>query len=119
MADRSEGVQAEAVETLGELGGQSVGPALARIVRTHPSHRIREEGVQALAEVDPAVAGRLLEQIIDDRASSLEVQLRAVQALEELPRAMALPLLVRAAREHPSAEVREQAREVLEDVRGR
>ncbi|MEM6796764.1 MAG: HEAT repeat domain-containing protein [Acidobacteriota bacterium] len=118
-------VQEEALEALEDMGhwGEEAAVALApdvevlltRVVRDHPRADLREEAVSSLAELLDDEALPLLREIVF-QDESLEVQEEALDAVAELSGAE--DFLIETARDHPHAELREEAVEYLAERSG-
>ena len=112
--DRDADVQAEAAETLGEIGGAAAVAELRKLAESHADERIRAEAIESLGEsgAPSAETAALLKRLaLADRSHS--VQGKAMETLEGLPGGAGIAALIDLARDHPDAEARRQALETL------
>jgi HEAT repeat protein len=119
-----EEVQAQAIETIGDLSAQSVHPVILELALSGRSPRIRREALEsigeAVAKIDDAQAldraQRTIERAIFDDPDS-GVRADALDALDELPDERALPALRDVIARHPDARVRREAEEHMRERR--
>src|SRR6266516_2423173 len=110
-------VQQEAVEALGHLGSPQALAPLAYLARAQPNAEVRDEAVEQYARsaAPESALVLLVDRLAND--SSSDVQVEAVERLADLPDGLGIPALRKAARSHPSRQVRAEARRRLEDYR--
>ena len=107
-------VQQEAVEALGHLDSPQAVAPLARLARTQPSAEVREEAVEqySRAAAPESALVLLVDRLAKDSSSAVQVE--AVERLAELPDGLGIPVLRKAARSHPSGQVRAEAQRRLD-----
>ncbi len=98
-----------ALRALSRLPDEESVPRLIEIARTHPSERIREEAVEALARKEAPAATRFLEEVLRDENAPARVQEEALEALYRQRGAESIPVLIEVARTSPHPEVRAEA----------
>jgi HEAT repeat protein/beta-lactamase regulating signal transducer with metallopeptidase domain len=108
--DKDAEVQAEAVETMGELPADIAIPALIEIARNHPNPEVRAEAIETLGDSqgeDP----RSLEAIIAIARNERNQQVsdKAVETLGDMGTPEALNVVAEVASKHPDSEIRRQA----------
>lgn len=109
-------VAVEAVEALAELGSALAAGPLERFARSHPLPAVREEAMDRLVELgDDAVTGPLLMELALT-AGDRELSLEAVEQMEDMAPAEAVPALRRIAFEAEDRGVRRQAAETLGEM---
>jgi beta-lactamase regulating signal transducer with metallopeptidase domain len=113
--DRDVDVQQEAVEALGKLRDPLAMERVRRLARTHPNPAVRRTAIDDYAEGTPpdSALGFLREVLAADRSPVALAE--ALEELVDLPGGVGIPALTDAARTHPSAAVRAEARRVLRD----
>ncbi|HEV8125280.1 MAG TPA: HEAT repeat domain-containing protein [Gemmatimonadales bacterium] len=112
--DKDAEVQAEAVETMGELPADIAIPALIEIARNHPNPEVRAEAIETLGDSqgeDP----RSLEAIIAIARNERNQQVsdKAVETLGDMGTPEALNVVAEVASKHPDSEIRRQAVEAI------
>lgn len=116
-------VRREAAESLAEQSTARATIILVRIARNDSSIRVREEAVEALGEsrlpqaeqaLHDLVAGTLEDIVYEDE--NVSVREEALEALGELKGGEGLAALVKVARTHPDAAMREEALDSLVDA---
>lgn len=110
-------VRREAVEAMGELPAEIAGPVLRDVLRESPYDEDRREALEQLAELGPR-AGFAVDELVATAMSGDDPGLRreAVEALAELPAAVAVPALRRVAFESGDGTSERQAAESLGQV---
>jgi HEAT repeat protein/beta-lactamase regulating signal transducer with metallopeptidase domain len=120
---RDEQVAAEALDVLGEVDDPRIADRIAQAARTSPSAHVRREALEWLGAAQKGRDDRAAEQlaavlervIFEDKDRSVQLEALDVAA-ESLPRALARRLLRQVVDRHPAAPIREEARELLEDI---
>ena len=114
--DRETDVQIEAVETLGEIGGAAAVAQLRKLAATHADERVRAEAIESLGESDASrtETADFLERLALAEKSQ-RVQSEALETLADLPDGAGIAALVNLARDHPSADTRQEALKRLLD----
>jgi beta-lactamase regulating signal transducer with metallopeptidase domain/HEAT repeat protein len=112
--DRDADVQAEAAETLGDIGGASAVAALRQLAESDAEEQIRAKAIESLGDsgAPSAETAAFLKRLaLADQ--SHRVQAEAMETLEGLPGGAGIAALIDLARDHPDAEARRQALEAL------
>jgi Zn-dependent protease with chaperone function len=114
--DRDVDVQQEAVEALGKLRDPLAMGRVRHLARTHPNPAVRRTAIDDYAEGTPpdSALGFLREVLAADRSPVALAE--ALEELADLAGGVGIPALTEAARSHPSAAVRAEARRVLRDT---
>jgi HEAT repeat protein len=113
--DRDVDVQREAVEALGRVRDPLAMERVRRLARTHPNPAVRRTAIDDYAEgtAPDSALGFLREVLVTDRSPVAVAE--ALEELMDLPDGVGIPALTDAARTHPSAAVRAEARRLLRD----
>jgi beta-lactamase regulating signal transducer with metallopeptidase domain/HEAT repeat protein len=113
-ADREIDIQTEATEALAEIGGTAVVAELRKLAETHAEERVRVEAIESLGESGaPAAetAGFLKGLALSEKPE--HVRSEALETLADLHDRAGIAALIDLAREHPSADARREALELL------
>lgn len=112
--DRNAEVQAEAVETMGELPADFAIPALIEIARNHPNEEVRAEAVETLGD-SQGDDRRSLEALIAIARNerNQRVSDEAIETLGEVGTPEAMEVVAEVAAKHPDNEIRRQAVEAI------
>lgn len=112
--DRDADVQAEAAESLGEIGGASAVAALRKLAESDADERMRVEAIEALGESGASASdtAEFLKRLaLADRSHA--IQSEAIETLEGLAGGAGIAALIDLARDHPVPEARREALERL------
>ena len=113
-ADREIDVQAEAIESLAEIGGTAVVSELRKLAETHAEERVRVEAIESLGESGaPAAETAQFLKGLALAEKSEDVRSEALETLADLHDRAGIAALIDLAREHPSADTRREALERL------
>jgi HEAT repeat protein/beta-lactamase regulating signal transducer with metallopeptidase domain len=107
-------VQLQAVENIGEYGGESGITLLEDVARSHQNPEVRSEAIETLAEMNPPGVADILATAATTDGSD-DVQEAAVEGLAELEDGGGVDALIQIARSHPNRDLRSRALNALSE----
>lgn len=91
---------------------------LIKVSESEPDRELRREAIDGLGESQDPASLKALEKIINDTNADSDLQREAVDAIGEKEQGVSVPLLMKIAKTHASAEVRREAIAHLGEIPG-
>jgi beta-lactamase regulating signal transducer with metallopeptidase domain len=108
-------LQREAVEALGQRNDPAALELLAHVARFHARAEVRRKAIDQYAEAAAPDAALSFLRVALTNDRSPEAQQEALEELADLPDGVGIPVLMDAARSHPSRAIRAQAWREVDD----
>ncbi|MFL6227367.1 MAG: HEAT repeat domain-containing protein [Pyrinomonadaceae bacterium] len=107
--DRNREVRQTVLHALSETKGQRAEDKLFEIARGGDDAQLRSTAIHILGERADRRSLALLSDTMDSNSADTQVQIQALHAISERPAEESVPLLLKAAKSHPNAQVRRAA----------
>jgi HEAT repeat protein len=108
-ADRNREVRRTVLHSLSETKGQRAEDKLFEIARGGDDTELRSTAIHLLGERADRRSLALLSDTLDASNADTQIQIQALHAISERPADESVPLLLKAAKSHPNAQVRRAA----------
>ena len=108
-ADRNREVRRTILHALSETKGQRAEDKLFEIARASDDAELRTTAIHLLGERADRRSLALLSDTLDAASADTQIQIQALHAISERPADESVPLLLKAAKSHPNAQVRRAA----------
>lgn len=107
--DRNREIRLTVLHSLSETKGQRAEDKLFEVARAGDDAQLRSMAIHILGERADRRSLALLSDTVDSNSAETEIQIQALHAISERAADEAVPLLLKAAKSHPNAQVRRAA----------